>query len=235
MIRNWKCSRALCEWIGQSETLTRSGPCPECGATEICCTDPILNDGAFENPFSNELLAEAQQAADKAVRYLAWVRKQCGLNNRAAISTNDLPVVAMCNQCNGSAHLCELPDSTCRLKNLARDWLDDGHMGAYLGDLDGKRLDADARKLAPLLRQIEDGAWERLSIARTKAIAQLEARVTELETTIDADVSEKETKEQKCGACGKMFSDDCNFCAGRESHRPSQLSATNHTKKEHTP
>ena len=33
----WRCSRALCTWNDPQATgLTRSGPCPECGATEIC-------------------------------------------------------------------------------------------------------------------------------------------------------------------------------------------------------
>lgn len=93
-------------------------------------------------------------------------------------SYDDAPMVAKCDQCKGPAYLCEQPDSTCRLKQHAAMWLAAGGMGTPGAD---STIEANARKLAPLLRQVEDGAWSRLSEARTRHIKEAEARVAELE------------------------------------------------------
>lgn len=69
----------------------------------------------------------------------------------AGFAEDDAPKAPRCEQCGGYAHICELPDSTCRFKAAAREWCEN-----------------DERSLARLLRKTEDASWERLSVARTK-------------------------------------------------------------------
>lgn len=77
----------------------------------------------------------------------------------------DFPTVPKCQQCGGPCHICEQADSTCRFVQAAGEFLDRVNLtfDKY-----------DRRELAALLRATEDGAWERLSKARTKRIAELE-------------------------------------------------------------
>lgn len=70
--------------------------------------------------------------------------------------------VPKCKVCAGSAHICELPDSTCRFATMVREAL--GHQPAGV---------------AALLRATEDRAVERLSEARTRAIDRLVTIVDE--------------------------------------------------------
>ncbi len=114
--------------------------------------------------------------------------------------------IVICDQCGGPAHLCELPDSTCRLKNIAREYIDAAAIVKA-----GEQTDADAarRRLARLLRTVEDAAWERLSVARTKALESLADRQSELiealVTVYDFECAHPYSSGNVCPCCQKLF------------------------------
>lgn len=129
--------------------------------------------------------------------------------------------VRTCDQCLGPAYLCEHSDSTCRLKEVARGWLEARH-GVY--------FDEDFRSLARLLRSGEDGAWERLSVTRTRRIAELEAINTATQASIAQalrviqriglahDRLEGLLATVRCGRCGAIKGTHGSPCIDDRNH-----------------
>lgn len=77
------------------------------------------------------------------------------------------PEVPVCDHCGGAAYLCAQPDRSCRLKAMALDHYATQHFAGP--------LDIAIMALAKLLRTVEDAAWERLSVARTRRLDELSA------------------------------------------------------------
>ena len=69
----------------------------------------------------------------------------------------------LCDQCGGYAHICEQPDSTCRFATMARERMTATTIGP--------------REVAHLLREVEGGAWHRLSRARSRELELLRRKV----------------------------------------------------------
>lgn len=103
-----------------------------------------------------------------------------------------------CIDCGGHRHVCEKLDAEgvayCRLKRIAYE---------FCGDLrDCNPAGATFIKhVAELLRETEDEAVERLSVARTKRITELEVEVSALRA-VDPD-------DFYCDACGEIKVGHC--------------------------
>ncbi len=97
------------------------------------------------------------------------------------------PTVQVCRLCGGAAYVCELPDSTCRFATLAREALGSVPAG-----------------VCKLLRSVEDGAWERLSRARTKQLETLTAERDRLRTALQPFARWAERIDAQDAECGHM-------------------------------
>lgn len=111
--------------------------------------------------------------------------------------------VSTCDQCGGSDYLCELPDGTCRLKQLAKEYLEvNFNFEAIPVLLTG----SPAREMARLFRRVEDAAWARLSVKRTMELERLEAHVAELDTEVSRLRAILPTCERGPKACDRELS-----------------------------
>ena len=112
---------------------------------------------------------------------------------------SDVPDVPKCQQCGGSVFLCETMGSTCRLKNIAREWWN--HRDYH------ETPEETVRALARLLRVVEDGSWERLSVARTKENERLRIIETAARALVNEYGAEPERPCAQHPACGYIGCD----------------------------
>lgn len=87
-----------------------------------------------------------------------------------------------CHECGGYAYICSENRPTCRFFERAKKF-DEDH------PFDREGVTWSLEDLARLLRGTEDGAWERLSEARTRRLHRLEQEVARLQSFYDHAMS----------------------------------------------